>query len=68
MSSSRMTSRLALPAVQAMGSDEWEWPNESPPAMARSSISSEVTIALTARPPPKCFDTVMMSGTTPSCW
>ena len=33
----------------------------------RSSISSLVTTALIEIPPPKCFETVTRSGTTPSC-
>ena len=54
--------------MQAMGSEECEWPKVSPPSSARSAISSVVTMALMGKPPPKCFDSVMMSGTTPCCW
>ena len=38
-----------------------------PLATARCAISAVVHTALTGTPPPKCFDSAMMSGTTPSC-
>ena len=62
-----MMSRLAIAALQVSGSLEWEWATTKPVSTAFSSISSVVMVALMAMPPPKCFEMVKMSGTTPSC-
>src|ERR1051325_5574569 len=60
-------SMLATPAAQVIGSQACERGPKYPCSTARSASSAVVQTALIGNPAPKCFETVIMSGTTSSC-